>query len=251
MTKNIFHVSLLFVAGLSACQQSQTMQPEQVSQPVEAGVEDVPNVFERSTPTAPKTTSSGTSASMHADVVEVLEDGQYEIAEVKVQGVSKWIITRAMGLQVGDHVDLTPGLTKTDYYNTALQRKFDEVMLVSELKVVHHDGAKLAAEPVESVVREAVAADALTVADLLANAGNLENQRVKVVGYVTKVNANIMKRNWIHLSDQQMNGNDLVLTSEKVVPVGHRMVFEGTLKRNLDFGAGYFFDVLVESAVLQ
>jgi hypothetical protein len=81
----------------------------------------------------------------------------------------------------------------------------------------------------------------------------LKGKVVNVKGKVVKFNKQIMNRNWIHIQDGTGNENefDLVVTSDQDTKVGDIIVAEGTLSVDKDFGAGYFFPVIVENAKIQ
>lgn len=217
---------------------------------------DVPNVFKSAPVSTPVELGAPSSSEHHHAVIqEVLQDGRYTMLRVSEKVGEQWLITRVEGLNVGDHVDYHEGLVKEQYRNTTLDRTFDRVILVSSLELAHSaeghsaDGhfptqtnkvANTTVSPIEGV---------LTPAEFLDKAPELEGQVVRVQGVVVKVNANIMKRHWLHLSETIDGPSDVVITSQTVVPVGHEVVFEGTVVRNKDFGAGYVFETLLENAV--
>ena len=62
-----------------------------------------------------------------------------------------------------------------------------------------------------------------------------------------------MNRNWIHIQDGtgKENDYDLVITSGEKVQVGDIIVAEGKLTVDKDFGAGYFFSVIIEDARIE
>ena len=59
-----------------------------------------------------------------------------------------------------------------------------------------------------------------------------------------------MKKNWIHIQDGTGSENefDLVVTSDSEVNVGDVIIVEGKISIDKDFGAGYFFPVIIEDA---
>ena len=59
-----------------------------------------------------------------------------------------------------------------------------------------------------------------------------------------------MNRNWVHIQDGTDNNGDfdLLITSDETVKVGDIIVAEGTLAIDKDFGAGYFYTVVIEEA---
>ena len=80
----------------------------------------------------------------------------------------------------------------------------------------------------------------------------MKNKDVLVHGKVTKFNPGIMKRNWVHISDGTGSADkkdfDLTATTQDDVKVGDTVTFKGKLHNDVDFGAGYFFPVVMEEA---
>ena len=212
---------------------------------------DVPNVFKSAPVSTPvESVSPSSSEHHHAVIQEVLQDDRYTMLRVSEKAGEQWLITRVGGLNVGDHVDYHEGLVKEQYRNTTLDRTFDRVILVSSLELAHSADGHSAAQTNRAEITTVSTIDGvLTPAEFLDKAPGLEGQVVRVQGVVVKVNANIMKRHWLHISEAMGGKSDVVITSQTVVPVGHEVVFEGTVVRNKDFGAGYVFETLLENAV--
>ena len=100
-----------------------------------------------------------------------------------------------------------------------------------------------------------VPAGGLTVADVWARRGELAGQMVTVRGKVTKYNAGIMGRNWIHLQDgsgSEVDGtHDLVVTTDAGIAAGNVITIKGIVALDQDFGAGYKYPLLVEEATIE
>ena len=89
----------------------------------------------------------------------------------------------------------------------------------------------------------------VTVAELYANSESYKEKTVKIKGQVTKFNSNIMGKNWVHIQDgtKDSENYDLTITTKEVVKVGDMVTFEGTITLKKDFGAGYFYEVIMEN----
>ena len=61
-----------------------------------------------------------------------------------------------------------------------------------------------------------------------------------------------MNKNWVHLQDGTKDGTnfDLTITTLDSVKAGDIVVFEGKVTLDKDFGAGYFYEVILEDAKL-
>jgi len=62
-----------------------------------------------------------------------------------------------------------------------------------------------------------------------------------------------MGKNWVHLQDGTADGNsfDLTITTQETVIVGETVTMEGIVVLNKDFGAGYAYEVIIESGLLK
>ena len=91
-----------------------------------------------------------------------------------------------------------------------------------------------------------------TVASLFKNKKTFKGKSVELRGVVTKYNPDILNKNWIHIQDgTNYNGEgDILVTSKNKVKVGDTVIVKGTLALDKDFGAGYFYDVLIEDATV-
>jgi len=90
----------------------------------------------------------------------------------------------------------------------------------------------------------------MRIADLVAKAAELDGETIEISGKVTKVNPNIMGRNWIHLQDGSKNDYDSVITADAAVPVGHIVTYKATVAVKKDFGAGYSYELILENGEL-
>lgn len=89
----------------------------------------------------------------------------------------------------------------------------------------------------------------IKISDLLSGKKNYAGKVVKVTGKVTKYNAGIMGKNWVHIQDgsEFEGGFDLTVTTDIQTSVGETVTFEGKIVLDKDFGYGYFYAVLMEN----
>lgn len=94
----------------------------------------------------------------------------------------------------------------------------------------------------------------LSIAELFAQREDLAGQVVKVRGKAMKVSKNILGRTWVTLSDGSGSApNDMLrITSvQEDVEVGDMLAAAGTVKINVDLGAGYSYPVILEDATFS
>jgi len=95
------------------------------------------------------------------------------------------------------------------------------------------------------------AKDITDIAEIFAYKTKFEGKILKVMGVVTKFNADILGKNWLHLQDgTNYEGKyDFSANSNEKFIVGDTVVIEGTLTLDKDLGAGYFYEVILEDCV--
>lgn len=185
-------------------------------------------------------------------VHEVLDGGKYWFLDAQeMTGERYWIAASPGDFVAGGTYQFSRGLYKTGYRSDVLDRTFDDLYLVSDIGPI--GGAAPAASASSHATAPAnparlvLAEGALPIAEVVDRAKELAGTTVRVTGVVTKVNPDIMNRNWIHLQDGSRNAYDFVVTTDQPLPVGHTVTLEGVLAVDRDFGAGYTYDVILEN----
>ena len=202
-------------------------------------------------------------------VQEVLQVASYTYLNVQEEdGENKWIAVPTIEAQLGEVYYYKGGMAMPNFHSTELDRTFDSVLFLGSITsaeaidvdsgMVDPDAPKeevipgkqptlsqleLNIDPIE---------DGIRIATLFEHGEQYAGKKVKVIGEVTKFSANIMGHNWIHFQDGTVFkfDYDLMVTSQEMVSVGDVVVFEGVIAVNKDFGAGYFYKVILEDAVL-
>ena len=92
----------------------------------------------------------------------------------------------------------------------------------------------------------------ITIADLFSNKTKYSGETVRVRGKITKINPEIMGKNWIHLQDgTEFEGSfDLTATTEQQFTIGLIVTIEGKVAIDKDFGYGYSYAVIIEDCKL-
>lgn len=184
-------------------------------------------------------------------VHDILKGTQNWFLDVQeINGKRYWIATSPAAYQVGGTYAFTEGHREVDFKSDELDRTFEELFWVDLVKpgtpngVTHHTEKTT---PKQTAVPVALAKGSQRIADVIDHSSKLAGQQVQVTGRVTKVNPDIMDRNWIHLQDGSLDDFDFVVTSEILVPLGKVVTLKGKLSVQRDFGAGYRYDVILEN----
>lgn len=252
MQKTIF--IFLFAVGLTlpACDSG----PKVIESEAENDPSGIP-AFEN-TPSANTPVDAGHTVS----VSEILHTDKYTYLQVAENENQYWIATQRTEAEVGDQYFFRGGLLKQNFYSQEFDRVFETVYLVSDIRKIPSGapdspadaspGQKQAMEDIDLEVGNIKPAEgSVSIADLFANKENYNGKTIKVTGKVVKVNPMIMNRNWLHLKDNSSGEIDLTVTTVENISPGSVVTLEGTIALDRDFGAGYRYDVIMESAVLS
>jgi len=203
------------------------------------------------------TTTAPVSGDVHTvKVLEVLPTSKYVYLRVDENGEEFWIATSKKEVNVGETYFYKNGILKTNFESKEHDRVFDKVYLVANIVPASHGSEqgnvmaqskeKISSDSPEQIVVEG----SVKISELVNNKSKYEGKAVQMSGKCTKINPNIMGRNWIHLKDGSMDEFDLVITSDQAVPEGHVVTMKGIVVLDKDFGAGYKYDLIIEMGEL-
>ncbi|MBK8969123.1 MAG: GW dipeptide domain-containing protein [Saprospiraceae bacterium] len=194
---------------------------------------------------------------------EALDTERYTYVRVNENGESFWIALPKTAVEIGATYYYQGGLVKKNFASREHNRVFETLYLVSGISQQPPGGAGAGGSavdqalgnlsggaPVEPPATIQAAAGAIKIGDLIKNKSKYAGKTIKVTGKVMKVNPMIMGRNWLHLQDGTGNNFDLTVTTQESIPPGHVVTMEGTIALDMDFGAGYRYDIIMENAVV-
>ncbi|MBT3229886.1 MAG: DNA-binding protein [Candidatus Marinimicrobia bacterium] len=190
-------------------------------------------------------------------VKEVIQAKSYTYLFVTEDSQEYWIATAKQPFDAGMTLHYDEGLEMQDFTSKEIERTFDSIFFVGQMRGTSSASAqassgKKAMEPSKDISIEKVAGG-VSIQELYANKADYDGKVVSVRGQVTKFNAGIMGRNWVHLQDGTKSGDafDLTITTQAVVSKDDVVVFSGKVALNKDFGAGYKYDLIMEEADLS
>ncbi len=203
-------------------------------------------------------------ANMHTAVVqEVLQTTSYTYLNVKENDRDFWIAVSKRETNAGETISFAEGLPMKNFESKDLQRTFETLYLVDTISggqqspAAGHGAPEAPRQMKPTLEKKEVSIEpaegGITIGKLLAGKDSYSGKTIRIKGQVTKVNRAIMGKNWVHLQDGTSASDkfDLTLTTQDQANVGDVVTFEGTIVLNKDFGAGYFYEVLMEEAKLQ
>ena len=197
-------------------------------------------------------------------VKDVIQTTNYTYLQVKDRSMVRWLAVPLMEAKAGETYYYSSPMVMPDFESKELKRKFDTVFFLGGVSPVpigtekpHDVDEKNYKRTAPVMAREKInvekADGGITVGELLAGKEKYAGKVVKIHAQVTKYNAQIMDKNWIHVQDGTQAGGkyDLMVTSGKETKVGDVILIEGTVAVNKDFGYGYNFDVMIENATFK
>ena len=189
---------------------------------------------------------------------EVIQTSNYTYVRVSEGGSENWIAITRVEVEKGNTYYYIPGMEMNDFKSKELNRTFPSILFVDKFSdkpikatVSVSDAAK---GKQQAVAKEGLkvepAEGGITIAELYGNKEKYDGKTVKIRGEVVKYASEIMGKNWAHLQDGTRSGDsfDLTFTTNDITKIGDVVIFEGTVALKKDFGAGYFYEVIVENA---
>jgi hypothetical protein len=196
---------------------------------------------------------------------EVLQTSKYTYIRGKENNEDIWLAVTKMEAFAGNTYFFKGGMIMTDFTSKELKKTFNKILFVDNITTTDKESKKSNEPEMNGVISKGSAIDLvrkdikfkhgkgdITIAMLYENKKNYNGKSVKLKGKVTKFNAGILSKNWIHLQDGTVFSGkfDLTVTTNQEVNVGEEVTVEGIINLDKDFGFGYFYDVIMEDAKL-
>lgn len=197
-------------------------------------------------------------------VGDVLQTNSYTYLLVNEKSQQYWIAVTKTDAEIGKTYYFSEGMEMKGFHSKELDRTFDMVLFVGNLSnqpIPAHPTAaspSMTMPPVQNTKTPVTKQDikiepidgSIPLIDLFEKSESFSGKTIKVVGKVTKFNASIMGRNWVHIQDGTGNDEffDLTITTQDEVKVDDVVIFEGVITLKKDLGSGYFFQILMEEA---
>jgi hypothetical protein len=202
------------------------------------------------------------------EVVEHLNGGGYTFMKGTETGKDVWIAVREMPVEVGDVYYYASSMEMKNFESKSLNKTFESIFFVDNISkspqsngnmgnnsampgmASSADGHTKPKVEASAEIKVTPLADGLTVEAVNKDKASLAGKTVKLKGVVTKYNGGIMNRNWLHIQDGTSFSKsiDITVTSDQSAKVGETVIIEGIVTIDKDFGAGYFYDVIIENA---
>lgn len=174
-----------------------------------------------------------------------------------------WTAVADAPITVGEPITIYNALLMEQFASATLQRTFDRLYF-GALEPPGSDaygaagsssGASIPADAKVGRIAPATGENARAIGDVWLQMDRLARTTVSVRGVVVKYNGGVMGKNWIHLQDgsgdASIGTHDLAVTSLDEAAVGDTVTVTGTVRTNVDVGAGYTYVLLLENATVS
>lgn len=192
---------------------------------------------------------------------EVLQTSAYTYIRVSEDGKDYWMAINKTEVKEGGTYFWSQGGEMNNFMSKELKRTFPSIFFVSDftdkpitnqaMQPQKPGGQQPVPEHTGIVVQRAEGG--ITIAELFSKKNSFSGKLIRIRGQVVKFSGAIMNKNWVHIQDGTKfeNNYDLTVTTRDSVSVGQVVLFEGKVALDKDFGAGYFYAVIVEDAELK
>ncbi len=201
-------------------------------------------------------TAYATGGNIKGKVTETLDASGYTYVEIDTGNEKIWGAAPTTAISVGDQIEFSTDMPMRDFQSKSLNRSFPVVYFAPRFISSENDltsetpgisANTKSQKPVVALKTMAKAKDGYTIAEVYNNKISLAGKTIRVRGQVTKFNAKVMNKNWLHIMDSS-GENDLTITSDNTATVGDVVVISGKLTLDKDFGYGYFYPLIIEQA---
>lgn len=213
----------------------------------------------------------------YGKVLEIKGVTGYKYLRVDENGTQQWVAIANAPVAVGDTIGYDKKTVMHDFESKSLGQTFKEIIFASEVYLPHkadkpksmkeilgldtqnpHKAISKGISPQEGEkpAKPFVKKDTYTIEEVYMWKKSLEGQIITLEATVSKVSPQIMKLDWVHLHDgtgeEKKLTNDLVFTAASTnIKPGDRVIAQGKVVVNKDFGYGYFYKVLIQDASFQ
>ncbi len=207
-------------------------------------------------------------------VINTMESGGYTYIEFEENGKKFWAAGPLTQVNVGDLIYLPDAVIMNNFHSKTLNRTFESILFTAYIQVgavedeeipsveepapthVPHGHSAVGPKPGKKIIVTPGSVKKLeggyTVAECFAIKKELKGKELAVRGIVVKFTPRILGRNWIHIKDGtgEKGADDLTVTTNESVRVGDLIIAKGILACDKDFGAGFFYSVIIENALI-
>ncbi|WP_309497856.1 hypothetical protein [Sulfurovum sp.] len=200
----------------------------------------------------------------YGTILEIKGAMGYKYLKIDEEGKELWVAISSAPVSVGDRIGYDKKTMMRDFKSKSLDKTFKEIFFASDVylpqKVQKPKSMKemLDLDPKQENKPTApfVKKDTYSIEEIHMWRSHLEGQTISIEGSISKVSHEIMKLDWVHLSDgtgnTKMLTDDLIFTAANTnIKAEDKVIAKGKVVVNKDFGYGYFYKVIIQDASFQ
>ena len=215
----------------------------------------------------------------YGTILEIKPAMGYKYLKIDEEGKELWVAIANAPVTIGDRIGYDKNTMMQNFKSKSLDQTFKEIFFASDVylpqkvqkpksmkemlglspeKQDPHAGMGrgMTPEEEEKPATPFVKKDTYTIEEIHMWRKSLEGQTISIEGSVYKVSRQIMKLDWVHLGDGTGNEkkltDDLVFTAASAsIKAGDKVIANGKVVVNKDFGFGYFYKVIIQDATFQ
>lgn len=208
--------------------------------------------------------AAAATAVIQGEVLEVKDVDAYTYLRLKTANGETWAAVAKVPVAKGASVTIEDAELMDNFESKTLKKTFPKIYFgrlpmsasdAAKINAAHASVAKKSEFSGDVKVAKATGALAYTVADIIGKAATLKDKPVTLRARIVKFSPSIMGTNWLHVQDGTGSAasatQDLVITTHEVAKAGDTVLVSGMVRTDKDFGAGYFYKVMLEDAKLQ
>jgi hypothetical protein len=213
----------------------------------------------------PPAASQG-APSVQGEVLEVQTVEGYTYLRLKTRNGEEWAAVTSADVKKGATVTIANAMLMSNFESKSLKRRFEKIYfgdiaqggapaaMPAGMPATPHGTTKAPSAAIAPVAK-AKGPEGRTVAEIIKGKTKLKDKTVQVRGRVVKVNSGIKGKNWLHVQDgsgaAQDGSNDLIIVTTDNAAVGDVVLVRGTVRTEVNVGAGYNYEVLVDGATAK
>ncbi|MDD5759722.1 MAG: hypothetical protein PHI06_11660 [Desulfobulbaceae bacterium] len=187
-------------------------------------------------------------------VAETMNSGGYTYVLLDQKTGKEWFAVPESLVQVGDEIQLMPGIQMGPYTSPTLQRTFEKITfsggITGMLKRVVKTAEEKATTPQSVNIAKAAGENSYTVAEIFEKKDSLNGKKVTVRGKVVK-SSQFDGLQWLRIVDgsgsSKRGNHKLIVTTAKAADQDEIITATGTVTTGKAFGA-LTYEVIVENA---
>jgi len=193
------------------------------------------------------------SANHTAKILEAFPSAGYTYMKVQEDKKDFWIAMTQRDVKVGETISFTEQSWMKDFHSKTLNKTFALILFASDIQKTASQSGRVDLAKVKTNIMDSKYQEkgTITVAELFENPNKYVSKTITIKGLVTKASVGIMKRSWVHIGDGSSfkSMDDIVFTTTGDVPtVGSVVYAKGIVEKDVDFGFGYFYRVIVQNS---